>query len=156
MPRYSWPSPAKPRELLVARALPDTRGFGAVHHGPLSLGASTTLRAALGSVVYVALINLLGTGVAVALRDAAAATATATATMLGLLYLFPLAAHVAGNPDWQRLIERVGPSTAGLSIQGTSVLSALPVSPWAGLAVLAARSGLALLVGGLRLQRGGA
>lgn len=136
--------------LLVGRALLDTHRFGAVHHRPFNLGASTTLRAALGSVVYLALISLLGTGVALALRDAAAAAATT----LGLLYLFPLAAQVAGNPDWQRLLERVGPTTAGLSIQATADLSTLPVSPWTGLAVLAAWTGLALLVGGIRLQRG--
>jgi ABC-2 type transport system permease protein len=42
--------------------------------------------------------------------------------------------------------------TAGLSIQATSGLSRLPLSPWAGLGVLAAWAAAALLTGGLLLR----
>jgi ABC-2 type transport system permease protein len=43
------------------------------------------LRAAAGSVLYLALIGLLGLGIATAARDSAAAIEI----VLGLLYLFP-------------------------------------------------------------------
>ena len=38
--------------------------------------------------------------------------------------------------------------TAGLAIQATTDLRSLPISPWAGLGVLAAWAAAALLVGG--------
>ena len=49
-------------------------------------------------------------------------------------------------------LEQIGPMTAGLAIQATTGLSRLPISPWAGLAVLAAWAGGALLIGGLVLR----
>jgi ABC-2 type transport system permease protein len=42
--------------------------------------------------------------------------------------------------------------TAGLAIQATTSLGSLPISPWAGLGVLAAWAGAALLAGGLLLR----
>ena len=42
--------------------------------------------------------------------------------------------------------------TAGLAIQATTGLRSLPLSPWAGLGVLAAWAACALLTGGLLLQ----
>lgn len=42
--------------------------------------------------------------------------------------------------------------TAGLAIQATTGLRGLPISPWAGLGVLAAWTAAALLVGGLLLR----
>jgi ABC-2 type transport system permease protein len=41
---------------------------------------------------------------------------------------------------------------AGLAIQATTNLSSLPLSPWAGLGVLAAWAAAALLGGGLLLR----
>jgi len=41
---------------------------------------------------------------------------------------------------------------AGLAIQSTTNLSKLPISPWAGLGVLAAWTAAALLAGWLLLQ----
>ena len=73
--------------------------------------------------------------------------------MLGLLYLFPIiAAMVIGNPHWQRHLQQIGPMTAGLAIQATTGLRSLPISPWAGLGVLAAWAAAALLAGGLLLR----
>jgi ABC-2 type transport system permease protein len=43
--------------------------------------------------------------------------------------------------------------TAGLAIKATTGLRSLPISPWAGLGVLAAWSAGALLPGGLLLGR---
>jgi ABC-2 type transport system permease protein len=42
--------------------------------------------------------------------------------------------------------------TAGLAIQATTNLRSLPISPWAGLGVLAAWTAAALLAGGLLLR----
>jgi ABC-2 type transport system permease protein len=42
--------------------------------------------------------------------------------------------------------------TAGLAIQATTGLSSLPLSPWAGLGVLAAWTAAALLAGWLVLR----
>jgi ABC-2 type transport system permease protein len=119
------------------------RGFA-----PLSLAQGPVLRATAGSVLYLALVALLSLGVATAVRDAAAAIGI----VLGLLYLFPLMAQVVSDPHWHRHLEQAGPATAGLAIQATVGLRSLPVSPWAGLGVLAAWAAAALLLGGLVLR----
>jgi ABC-2 type transport system permease protein len=134
--------------VLVARALLAANGLTAIHHLPLSLSAGPTLRAALGSILYLGLISLLAAGAALAVRDAAATTGV----VLGLLYLFPLAAQLAGNATWQRHLQQIGPTTAGLNIQATTNLGALPIQPWAGLAVLAAWAVGSILVGSLVLH----
>ena len=90
---------------------------------------------------------MLALGIAAAIRD----TAVSIGVVLALLYLFPiLAATVQGS--WHRHLEQIGPMTAGMSIQSTTGLSSLPISPWAGLGVLAAWSAGALLIGGCALQ----
>ncbi len=106
----------------------------------LSPGSPSVLRAAAGSVLYLVLIALLSLGVATAVRD----SAVAIGIVLGLLYLFPIIANVVGDAQWNRHLEQVGPMTAGLAIQATTDLSSLPISPWAGLGVLAAWSAAAL------------
>jgi ABC-2 type transport system permease protein len=108
-------------------------------HGPV-------LRAAAGSVLYLALIALLSLGVAAAVRDAAAAMGA----VLGLLYLIPIIATVVGAPSWHRHLEQLAPMTAGLAIQDTT--GTPPIGPWAGLGVLAAWAAGALLIGGLLLR----
>lgn len=123
-------------------------GAGTVGGCLLVARADPTPRAALGSVLYLVLISVLATGVALAVRDSAAATGI----VLGLLYLFPLAAQLAGDATWRRHIEQLGPSTAGLAIQATTDLDTLPIQPWAGLGVLAAWSAAAILTGGLLLR----
>ena len=135
--------------LLAGRLILPGHGIGPAHGYPaLSLGDGPVLRAALGSVLYLALIALLSVGAAAALRDAAAAIGV----VLGLLYLFPIIGAVAGRPDLARHIEQIGPMTAGLAIQATTGLNNLPISPWAGLGVLAAWAAGALLLGGLLLR----
>jgi ABC-2 type transport system permease protein len=124
-------------------------GFTPGHGYPLlSLGDGPVLRAAAGSVLYLALIALLGLGVGTALREPAAAIGT----VLGLLYLFPIIAVVVGSQDWQRHLDQIAPMSAGLDIQATTRLGSLPLSPWAGLGVLAAWAAGALLAGGLVLR----
>ena len=57
-----------------------------------------------------------------------------------------------GNPHWQRLLQQIGPMSAGLAIQATTDLRSLPISPWAGLGVTAGWAAAALLAGGLLLR----
>jgi ABC-2 type transport system permease protein len=129
--------------LLATRLLLPGRGLPA-----MSLSDGAVLRAAAGSVLYLALIALLSLGVAAAVRD----TGAAIGLVLGLLYLFPILAEAAANPRWQRRLEQIGPMNAGLKIQATTNLHSLPISPWGGLGVLAAWAAAALLAGGLLLR----
>ena len=70
----------------------------------VSLGHGPTLRAAVGSVLYLVLIALLSLGVATAVRESAAAIGL----VLGLLYLFPFLAQVVSDPAWHRHLEQIG------------------------------------------------
>ena len=124
-------------------------GIDPAHGYPsLSLASASVLRAAVGSDLYLALIALLSLGIATAVRD----SASAVGVVLGLLYLFPIVGAVRGGSHLGRLSQQVGPMTAGLAIQATTGLRDLPVSPWAGLGVLAAWAAAALLAGGLLLR----
>jgi ABC-2 type transport system permease protein len=77
----------------------------------LPLTGGPTPRATAGAILYLALVGLLSLGVAATLRD----SATSIGTVLGLLYLFPLLAQVVGDPQWQRLLQRIGPTSSGLA-----------------------------------------
>jgi ABC-2 type transport system permease protein len=135
--------------LLAGRLVLPGRGFTAARGYPaLSLTDGPTLRATIGSVLYLILVALLSLGIATALRD----SATSIGMALGLLYLFPVLSQVLGNPHWQRLLQQIGPMSAGLAIQATTDLRSQPISPWAGLGVLAAWAAAALLAGGLALR----
>jgi ABC-2 type transport system permease protein len=130
--------------LLAGRLILARHGYPA-----LSPVDGPTLRATVGSILYLALIALLSLGVATIVRDAA----TSIGIILGLLYLVPIVAPVIDNPHWQRLLQQIGPMSAGLAIQATTDLDDLPINPWAGLGVLAAWAATALLVGTLLLRQ---
>jgi ABC-2 type transport system permease protein len=135
--------------VLAGRLILPGRGFTPAHgYQLLSLGEGPVLRAACGSVLYLALIALLSLGVATAVRD----SAVAIGTVLALLYLFPIVTAVVSNQHWQRHLEQIGPMTAGLCIQATVSVRALPLTPWQGLGVLALWASGALILGGLVLR----
>jgi ABC-2 type transport system permease protein len=135
--------------LLAGRLILPGHGFTAAHgFASLSLADGPVLRAAAGSVLYLALIALLSLGVATAVRD----SAVAIGIVLGLLYLFPIVATVVSDSRVQRHLQQIAPMTAGLDIQATIGLRNLPLSPWTGLGVLAAWAAGALLIGGLLLR----
>jgi ABC-2 type transport system permease protein len=135
--------------LLAGRLLLPGGGFTAAHgYALLSLAHGPALRAAAGSVLYLALIALLSLGVATAVRSSAAAIGI----VLGLLYLFPIITAVIPFPHWQRHLQQIAPMTAGLTVQATVNLRSLPIGPWAGLGVTAAWAAGALLLGGLLLR----
>jgi ABC-2 type transport system permease protein len=132
--------------VLAGRLILPGHGFTAAHgYPPLSLGNGPVLRAACGSVLYLALIALFTLGVATAVRE----TAVAIGFVLGLLYVFPVVTSVIGNQHWQRHLEQIGPMTAGLDIQATAGLKSLPLTPWEGLGVLALWAAGALVIGAL-------
>jgi ABC-2 type transport system permease protein len=135
--------------LLAGRVLLTGHGFTPARGYPaLTLTSGPVLRAAGGSVLYLALIALLSLGIAMLVRD----PAPAIGAVLGLLYLAPIIAVAIGRPGWHRDVERYAPMTAGLAIQATAGLRHLPISPWAGLGVLAAWAAAALVAGGLLLS----
>ena len=135
--------------LLAGRLILPGHGFTTDRGYPaLSLADGPTLRATVGSILYLTLIALLSLGVATVVRD----SATSIGVVLGLLYLFPILSQAIGDPRWQRLLQQIGPMSAGLAIQATTDLHSLPISPWAGLSVLAAWAAAALAAGALLLR----
>jgi ABC-2 type transport system permease protein len=129
--------------ILPGHGFTAARGFH-----PVWLTYGPALRAACGSVLYLGLIALLSLGVAVIVRD----SAVSTGVVLALLYLFPIILSFIGNELWQRRLERWAPTVAGLAIQDTTGLRSLAITPWAGLGVLAAWAGAAMLAGGLAFR----
>jgi ABC-2 type transport system permease protein len=116
---------------------------------PLAGYYGPTVRAAVGSVLYLALVGLFSLGVATAVRD----SGVAITVMLGLIYVIPLFGGVLLGKHWQHLFGRYAPTDAGLAIQATKDLAAQPIGPWAGLGVLAVWTAAALLIGSLLLRR---
>jgi ABC-2 type transport system permease protein len=135
--------------LLAGRLLLPGNGFTAAHgFAPLSLSDGPVLRAAAGSVLYLALIGLLSLGIATVVREAA----VAIGLVLGLLYLPYIIGSAITNQAAHRHLLQIAPMIAGMDIQATTALHGVPLSPWAGLGVLAAWAAGALLAGGLLLR----
>ena len=135
--------------LLAGRLILPGHGYSPAHgYLDLSLTDATVLRAAVGTVLYLALIALLSLGIAAAVRDAA----TAIGTVLGLLYLFPVLGLAVTSPGWHRHLQQIAPMTAGQAIQASTGPHTLPIGPWAGLGVLTAWAAAALLAGSLLLR----
>jgi ABC-2 type transport system permease protein len=132
------------RFILAGNGVTTAHGFAVV-----SLANGAVVRAAVGSVLYLALIGLLSLGIATIVRDAAVAAGAA----LGMLYLTPLVAlFLGGERSWQRWVERYAPTNAGQAILNTTGVHDLVISPWAGLGVLGAWAAAALLAAGLLLH----
>ncbi|MFH8467068.1 ABC transporter permease [Streptomyces sp. NPDC017991] len=131
--------------LLIGGLVRPGRGFTEEHgFTALSLTDGPTLRAAVGSVLYLVLIGLLSLGVALVVRD----SATAVGIVLALLFVLPILAQVVADPDWQRHLQQVSPMTAGLAVQTTVHVDDLPMGPWQGLGVLALWAAGAMTAGG--------
>jgi ABC-2 type transport system permease protein len=111
------------------------------------LTSGPVLRAGFGAVAYLCLIGLVGLGVGALVRSPVAGTGV----VLGLL-LAPRAVLSLLNPDWQRWVYKLSPSTAGQSVLSTVDMRGLPIGPWAGLAVAAAWAVALLTVGALTLR----
>jgi ABC-2 type transport system permease protein len=129
--------------ILPARGLSAANGYV-----PLSLGHAADLRAVGGSVLYLTLIALLAFGVTAAVRDSAAGIGV----VLGVLLLFPVVSAVIPDQVLARHLEQVAPMTAGLYIQATVGVQALPLTPWQGLGITAAWAAGALVLGAALLR----
>jgi ABC-2 type transport system permease protein len=114
----------------------------------LSLANGPDLRAAVGGVLYLALIGLLAVGITTAVRD----SGVAIGLVLALLYLFPIVTPVIPNRNLARHLEQIAPMTAGQYIEATTGLRSLPLTPWQGLGVLALWATGALLLGAAVLK----
>ena len=61
--------------------------------------------------------------------------------------------HLPGPPPgWQKHLQRVEPMSAGLAVQATVDVNALPIGRWQGLGVLVLLGAARLLAGGLLLE----
>jgi ABC-2 type transport system permease protein len=132
---------------LAGRLILPGHGFTPAH-GYASLTSATDARAAAGAVLYLTLTALLSLGLAAAVRDSAAAIGL----VLGVLYLFPLAADVVSDPALARHLDQIGPLPAGLDAQATIGVKGLPLTPWQGLGVVVLWTAGALLIGALVLK----
>jgi len=136
--------------LAAGRLILSGNGITAAHgFAVVSLAYGPTVRAAIGSVLYLALVGLVSLGIATIVRDSAAATGA----VLGMLYVPPMIALFLGSErTWQHWVERYAPTNAGLAILNTTRVHSLVISPWAGLGVLAAWAAAALLAAGVLLR----
>lgn len=136
--------------LAAGRTMLPGNGFNPAHGFPaLSLADDLTRRAAIGTVLYTALVTLLGAGLGLLLRD----TAGAVTAALALLYGSPVVAMFVTDPTWQHRIHRFAPMDAGLTIQSTRDLAAEHIGPWAGLGVLSLYAAAAVVAGLIVFQR---
>jgi ABC-2 type transport system permease protein len=130
--------------LVAGRFVLPGNGFTAARGFPaLSLADDLTRRAAVGTVLYLGLIALLGAGLGLLLRD----TGGALTAALALLYGSPIVAMFINDPHWQHRIHRFSPMDAGLTIQTTRNLAAEHIGPWAGIGVLSLYATAAVAAG---------
>jgi ABC-2 type transport system permease protein len=135
--------------LLAGRLILPGRGLTAANgYVLLSLANGPDARAAVGSVLYLALIALVAVGVTMAVRE----SAVAIGLVLGVLYVFPIVSALIPDHVLARHLEQVAPMTAGLYIQVTTGVRGLPLTPWQGLGVLALWAAGALLLGATVLK----
>ncbi len=132
--------------LIAGRSILPGNGFTAANsYPPPSLTDEPTLRAVVGTVLYLTLVGLLSIGVAAIVRH----TAVAITTVLAILYIpFILVLIVPIPAETRETIQTYSPMTAGLAVQATvERADSVPIGPWAGLGVLAAYTGAAVLLG---------
>jgi len=135
--------------MLAARIVLPQRGFTAPAGYPrLSLWDDLTQRVAIGTLLlYLVLLALLSAGVALFIRDTGGLSCSSS-----LLFLSPIFAMFISDPDWQKGLHRFSPMDAGLAIQMTRDLAALPIGAWPGMAVLAAYATAAVGAGAATLR----
>jgi len=136
--------------LLAAHAILPVNGFTEANGYPtLSIGDGPTLRAAVGTVLYLGLIALFSFGVAALVRD----TAVSLTVVLAVLFVVPLLTEFVSDPEWYERLQRLSPASAGQAIQATMGIDELPIAPWPGLGVLALYASAAALSGAVAFAR---
>lgn len=116
------------RQILPANGFTEANGYDA-----LSIGDDPTLRAAVGTVLYLVLIALLSLGVGTLIRD----TAVSLTAVLAVLFVVPMLAEFVSDPQWYEWVQRLSPASAGQAIQVTMGIDEMPIAPWPGLGILA-------------------
>jgi ABC-2 type transport system permease protein len=135
---------------LVAGELVTLAGFlagAAFVHGGVprpSLSQPGVLRAVALSGVYLCLIGLIGLALGVIVRHSAAAITA----LVALVFVAPLAG-LAATPAGQYLPELIYANSLG----ATKPVQGFTLSPWAGLAIIAAYAVILLALGGWLLTR---
>lgn len=134
--------------LLVTRWIADRSALTPLAGLPaVDLVAAATSRALGGTVLYLVAVALIGLGLGLLLRE----TAWATTVVLGLLYVAPVLGQLIGDVAWDERLQQVSP-TAGLFVQATLGLDALPIAPWPSLAVTWAHALTATLLGAISFR----
>ncbi len=130
--------------LLAGRTILPSNGYTAANgYPPPSLSDEPTLRAVVGTVLYLGLLALLSVGVAAIVRH----TAGAVAAVLTMLYI-PFIVALSLPDSMREAVQKIAPMTAGLAVQATvERADSVPIGPWAGLGVLGAYAVAALTVG---------
>lgn len=117
------------------------------YRGGYSLSDPGALRVVIGTGVYLTLVGLLGAALGWIIRS----TPGALVGVLGLILVVPvLFSELLGN--WGRHIAEYLPTVAGSSFS-TSVRQPLTLSPWLGLAVMAAWVVVGLVIASVQLGR---
>lgn len=132
--------------LVAGRSVLPGNGFTAANgYPPPSLADEPTLRAVVGTTLYLTLVGLLSLGVAAIVRH----TAAAITTPLAILYIPFIVVLIVPMPvETREMIQKYSPMTAGLAVQATvERADSVPIGPWAGLGVLAAYAGAAVVLG---------
>jgi ABC-2 type transport system permease protein len=132
--------------LLAGRLVLPGHGFTAARGFDLAGGPAW--RAACCAGLDLTLVGVLGLGVAAVVRD----SAVATGIVFGLLYLFPVAAGLAGDAAVQRRLQQIGPLSAGMDSMVTAGMRAAPLTPWQGLGVVALWAAGAVVAGCVLLR----
>ncbi|MDT0547984.1 MULTISPECIES: hypothetical protein [Streptomyces] len=131
--------------LLAGRAVSAGQG-----HAAAALSDPAVWRAAAGTLLYLALVALLGAGVAAVLRHGGVAVGATAALLYGPFLatkVVPMSTHAL------HVVQKVSPMSAGLAVQTTLPgTGTAPLAPWTGLGVLAAWAGAAVALGWAALR----
>ena len=123
-------------------------GYAPPGYPEWTLGDGPAQRAVVGSALFLAALALLSLGVGAIIRHSAATIST----LLALMFV-PLIAAPVLPEHIRELVQRATPG-AGFAVQQTVARDdALPIAPWAGLAVTFAWAAAALLVALLLIRR---
>jgi len=134
----------------VGQEILQSNGFTYEHGYPAeSLADGSTLRAVAGTAAYLVLLTMFALGVGAVLRHTAGAITVVLAVLLA-----PVIAIGFLPDDVAYHVERTSLMPAGLAIQQTVDRSDnIPLEPWAGLGVVAAYAGVALLLALVTITR---
>lgn len=113
-----------------------------------TLGDPGTVRAVLGSALYLAAVGLLGLGLGALLRN----TAGAISALFGLLFALQIVVGFLPS-DWSDHVYKYLPTPAGAAVTTVRTDPTSQLPPWAGLGVFCLYVVVALALAAWRLRR---